>query len=108
MYRKMLLTLGVSVAVALPSMASAQAEARTFRVEPGGRGFAFSFGEEDSDRAVIGITTATGSRRDTLGVLVSSVTAGSPAEKAGLEEGNRIASINGVNLKVAAADVDDW
>ena len=108
MYRKLLLTLGVSAAVALPSVASAQAEARTFRVEPGGRGFAYSFGEEDSDRAVIGITTSTGSRRDTLGVLISSVTAGSPAEKAGLEEGNRIASINGVNLKLAPADIDDY
>src|SRR4051812_7204102 len=108
MHRKLLLTLGVAAAVALPSIASAQAEARTFRVQPGGGGFAFSFGEEDSDRAVIGITTSTGSRRDTLGVLVSSVTAGSPAEKAGLEEGNRIASINSVNLKLAPADVDDW
>jgi serine protease Do len=108
MYRKLLLTLGAAAAVALPSIASAQAEARTFRVEPGGGGFAYSFGEENSDRAVIGITTSTGSRRDTLGVLVSSITAGSPAEKAGLEEGNRIASINGVNLKLAPADIDDW
>ena len=32
---------------------------------------------------------------------------GSPAEKAGIEEGNRIASINGVSLKLAAADVGD-
>jgi serine protease Do len=108
MYKRMLLTLGMSAAVALPSIARAQAEARSFRIEPGGRGFAYSFGEEDSDRAVIGITTSTGSRRDTLGVLVSSVAAGSPAEKAGLEEGNRIASINGVNLKLSPADIDDW
>jgi predicted metalloprotease with PDZ domain len=42
--------------------------------------------------------------RDTLGVLVTAVTAGSAAEKAGLEEGNRIASINGVNLRLHPAD----
>jgi S1-C subfamily serine protease len=62
----------------------------------------------ETPRAVIGVTTSisTGSR-DTLGLLVSSVTRGSPAEKAGIEEGNRITSINGVNLKLAPADVDD-
>lgn len=63
----------------------------------------------DAPRAVIGLTT-TGSAtsRDTLGVLVSSVRPGSPAEKAGIEEGNRIASVNGVSLKLAAADVGDY
>jgi S1-C subfamily serine protease len=59
-------------------------------------------------RAVIGVATSvsTGSR-DTLGLLVASVTRGGPAEKAGIEEGNRIASINGVNLKLASADLGD-
>jgi S1-C subfamily serine protease len=63
----------------------------------------------DTPRAVIGLTT-TGSAtsRDTLGVLVSAVRPGSPAEKAGIEEGNRIASVNGVSLKLAAADVGDY
>ena len=42
--------------------------------------------------------------RDTLGLLVSSVTAGGPADKAGIEEGNRLVSINGVNLRLSAAD----
>jgi serine protease Do len=61
-----------------------------------------------SNRAAIGIGTGTsGTLRDTLGLLVTSITKGSPAEKAGLEEGNRIAAINGVNLRVAAADVED-
>lgn len=62
----------------------------------------------DQPRAVIGVTT-TGSAttRDTLGVLVSNVRAGSPADKAGIEEGNRIASVNGVSLRLAAADVGD-
>jgi S1-C subfamily serine protease len=71
---------------------------------PGMRGF-FT----DEPRAVIGITTTSSANsRDTLGVLVASVRPGSPAEKAGIEEGNRIASVNGVSLKLAAADVGDY
>lgn len=59
-------------------------------------------------RAALGIaTTSTGTLRDTLGVMISSVTRGSPAERAGLEEGNRIAAINGVSLRANAADVED-
>jgi predicted metalloprotease with PDZ domain len=59
-------------------------------------------------RAVVGVsTTNASSSRDTLGVLVASVRSGSPADKAGIEEGNRIASIDGVNLKLAAADIGD-
>jgi predicted metalloprotease with PDZ domain len=59
-------------------------------------------------RAVIGVSTSTSTgSRDTLGLLVSAVTRGSPAEKAGIEEGNRIAAINGVNLKLATADLGD-
>jgi predicted metalloprotease with PDZ domain len=81
----------------------ARSEPRTVLV-PGGRGFAFN----DEPRAMIGVTTSSAATsRDTLGVLVSSVRAGSPAEKAGLEEGNRIASVNGVSLKLSAADVGD-
>src|SRR5881394_200989 len=103
------LFIGVPLALALAGTAGAQAEARTYRIEPGGgaRGFAFSTSSEDRDRAVIGISTGSGSARDTLGVLVSSVTAGGPADKSGVEEGSRIASVNGVNLKLAAVDVGD-
>ena len=60
-------------------------------------------------RAALGInTSSTGTLRDTLGLLVSSVVRGGPAEKAGLEEGNRIASINGVNLRSNKADLEDY
>jgi len=60
-------------------------------------------------RAALGInTSSTGTLRDTLGLLVSSVMRGGPAEKAGLEEGNRIASINGVNLRSTKADLEDY
>jgi predicted metalloprotease with PDZ domain len=62
-----------------------------------------------SPRAALGInTSSTGTLRDTLGLLVSSVVRGGPAEKAGLEEGNRIASINGVNLRTTKADLEDY
>lgn len=64
--------------------------------------------DEPEHRAALGIgTAATGTARDTLGVMVTSVTRGSPAEKAGIEEGNRISAINGVSLRSSAADVED-
>lgn len=71
-------------------------------------GGAFGGVRVDEPRAVIGVTTTSAATsRDTLGVMVSTVRSGSPAEKAGIEEGNRIASINGVSLKLSAADVGD-
>jgi len=58
-------------------------------------------------RAMIGISTSSGSKRDTLGVLISSITEGGPAEKAGLSEGDRIQAINGVSLRVSREDAGD-
>src|SRR5689334_5949329 len=63
--------------------------------------------QDDRDRAAIGVSTSSGGMRDTLGLLVSSVTAGGPADKAGIEEGNRLVSINGVNLKLSASDAGE-
>ncbi len=57
--------------------------------------------------AVIGVNTSSSGERDTLGLLVTSVTASGPADKAGIEEGNRIAAVNGVNLKLAAEDAGE-
>jgi serine protease Do len=62
---------------------------------------------DDRDRAMLGVSTSSSGKRDTLGLLIESVTPGSPAEKAGLEEGNRIASINGVSLKLAREDAGE-
>ena len=62
---------------------------------------------DDRDRPAIGVTTSSGGMRDTLGLLVQSVTAGGPAEKAGIEEGNRLVSINGVSLRLSAADAGE-
>lgn len=59
-------------------------------------------------RAVLGLQlSATGTRRDTIGVFVSRVTPKGPAENAGIVEGDRIASINGVDLRVSSADAGD-
>ena len=72
------------------------------------RAFAVESEREPEHRAALGVgTSTTGTLRDTLGLLVTSITKGSPAERAGLEEGNRIAAINGVNLRANAADVED-
>jgi hypothetical protein len=74
---------------------------------PAPRTFAFSTSSDNGDRAMLGVSTQSDGVRDTLGVLVTSVTPGSPAEKAGIEEGNRIASINGVSLKLSRADAGE-
>lgn len=60
------------------------------------------------DRLVLGLTTSpSGNARDTLGVFVSAVTDDGPAAKAGIVEGDRIAAINGVSLRVAREDAGD-
>ena len=71
-------------------------EARAFQIIRDGNGAALGLG-----------TRATGTLRDTLGLLITSITKDSPAERAGLEEGNRIAAINGVSLRANRADVED-
>lgn len=59
-------------------------------------------------RAALGLELRpTGTRRDTLGVFVTAVTPKGPAESAGIIEGDRIAAINGVDLRTAAGDVED-
>lgn len=61
-----------------------------------------------ADRAVIGVMVgSTGTLRDTAGVFIQSVVKDGPAEKAGIYEGDRIASINGVSLRVSREDAAD-
>ncbi|HJQ12206.1 MAG TPA: PDZ domain-containing protein [Gemmatimonadaceae bacterium] len=72
------------------------------------RRFSYRMDSVMANRAALGIEVrSTGNKRDTLGVFVESVTPKGPAENAGIVEGDRIASINGVDLRVAAADADD-
>ena len=97
-----------AAATALPTTTagaqSARAEGRA-RAESEASRFYTAAGDED--RAVLGINTGSSGERDTLGLLIMSVTPGSPAEKAGLEEGNRIAAINGVNLRLSREDAGE-
>ena len=60
------------------------------------------------NRASLGVTLSrTGTRRDTLGIFISSVAENGPAERAGIFEGDRIAAINGVDVRTTASDVAD-
>lgn len=70
---------------------------------PGG----FAYVTTDPDRAMIGVSTRTSGKRDTLGLLVESVTRDGPADKAGIEEGDRLVSVNSVNLRLSAADAGE-
>jgi len=85
-------------------------ECRAYRFGPDSlmRRFSYRMDSVMANRAALGIEVrTTGSKRDTLGVFVEAVTPKGPAENAGIVEGDRIAAINGVDLRVAAADADD-
>jgi hypothetical protein len=70
--------------------------------------FSYRMDSAMAKRAALGLELrTTGTRRDTLGVFVESVTPKGPAETAGIIEGDRIASINGVDLRTSAADTED-
>jgi membrane-associated protease RseP (regulator of RpoE activity) len=69
------------------------------------RSFAWSANE---DRAAVGIGLGgSSSKRDTLGVFVVSVSPDGPAEKAGIVEGDRIAKINGTDVRVQAPEAGE-
>ena len=96
--------LSLAAIAALPAFPAGAQDVQTMRA-PRARIESRFDGE---NRAAIGVsTTATGTLRDTLGLMITSVTRGSPAERAGLEEGNRIQAVNGVNLRANAADIED-
>lgn len=107
MRASILLPLALIAGVVTTATAQPTPRARILQVPPPeARGFTFS--SDDEPHAVIGVTTSASSTlRDTLGILVSAVTAGGPAERAGIDEGSRIASINGVSLRVSPNDADD-
>ena len=104
-----LVTLGLATAGPLAAQsAGAESNPRRTVTIRGGPGNTFSFSRsDDRDRAFLGIATGSGGKRDTLGLLIESVTPNSPAEKAGLEEGQRLQSINGVSLKLDREDAGE-
>jgi hypothetical protein len=75
-----------------------------------GRPVTLAFGVDSviDNRATLGMQlSATGSKRDTIGVFVARVVPDGPAERAGIVEGDRIVSINDVDLRTSIADLDD-
>ncbi len=109
MYRKNLVIGSLAVLAFVPHAGQAQARAQQ-EAEKGRRDatrFAYAFGFDDRDRPRLGITTESSGLRDTLGLLVSDVTEDGPAAKAGVREGDRIQSVNGVNLRLAREDAGE-
>jgi hypothetical protein len=65
-------------------------------------------GDADADaaRMLLGMTLGTsGTDRDTLGLLVTQVLRDGPSDRAGIDEGNRLAEIDGVSLRLDPVDV---
>jgi PDZ domain-containing protein len=63
-------------------------------------------GDTPDPRTLLGLVLGTsGTDRDTLGLLVTQVMRDGPAERAGIDEGNRISDIDGVSLRVDPADI---
>lgn len=98
-------TLVLLPALAVSSLIASSNAAAQVRVQTAPGGFAYVFG--DPDRPMIGISTRSSGKRDTLGLLVESVTRDGPADKAGIEEGDRLVSVNGVNLRLSPTDAGE-
>ncbi len=104
-----LVPLGTGFAQTARERERARAEARADELEKARRGmtaFAYAF-DDDRDRPRLGISTETSGMRDTLGLLVTDVTEDGPAAKAGIEEGDRIQAVNGVNLRLSREDAGE-
>ena len=104
MHLRTSVSLAAAACVAAPAALAAQIVVRT---APRADAYAYAWNSDQSPRAVIGITTSAGDARDTLGLPVTDVAAGGPAGKAGIQEGDRIQTINGIDLKIEPIDVGD-
>lgn len=111
---------GLALLLMVPVGAEAQARAERERAERerraeelrdrarrGAGTFAYTLSLDDRERPRIGVTTESSGMRDTLGLLISEVTEDGPADKAGIKEGDRIQSVNGVNLRLAREDAGE-
>lgn len=92
-------------ALAISSLVLSTEATGQVRIQTAPGAFAYSLG--DPDRPMIGVSTRSSGKRDTLGLLVESVTRDGPADKAGIEEGDRLVSVNGVNLRLSPADAGE-
>lgn len=93
-------------ALAVPTLAGSTEAMAQVRIQTAPGAYAYTFAS-DPDRPMIGVSTRTSGKRDTLGLLVESVTRDGPAEKAGIEEGDRLVSVNSVNLRLSPADAGE-
>lgn len=63
-------------------------------------------GSDPDVSAILGMNVSvSGTDRDTIGLLISNVVRGGPADQAGVDEGNRLAAINGVSLRIDAESI---
>jgi S1-C subfamily serine protease len=107
MVRHLSLAFAASLLVASTALAQQSSGRPRTTIRSGPLGGAVAYARDGGDRLVLGLSTSSGGARDTLGLLVSSIASGGPAEKAGLEEGNRLVSVNGVALRLNASDAAD-
>jgi hypothetical protein len=89
---------------------SAHAQFRRFPSDPGSPKRTSTSTPSDNDapdvRTLLGLTLgSSGTDRDTLGLLVTQVMRDGPADRAGIDEGNRLADIDGVSLRVDPSDI---
>lgn len=100
-------TAALLVVSAAPSLANAQIRRVPGDVSTSRRGRTpVAEADAPDPRTLLGLVVGTsGTDRDTLGLLVTQVLRDGPAERAGIDEGNRLAEIDGVSLRVDPADI---
>ena len=91
------------------TFSGAQAQQPEPAPTPEARNYAYARtrSRDEENRAMLGVSTSSSGKRDSLGLLVTGVTAGSPADKAGIMEGDRLVSIEGTSLKLAPTDAGE-
>lgn len=107
MFCRSLALIAVAAAVARPAGAQERTRIEVEREAARARALPRIVEMARGPRAMLGISTGSSGVQDTLGVLVSGVTEDGPAAKAGIQEGARLQSIDGVSLRVSREDADD-